>query len=366
MPQSYLPNEPYFPYHARVYKVGGCVRDELLGLEPRDIDYVVENMTHEEMIDAGFDKVGQHFPVYLWGQTEYALCRRERKTGLGYDGFAFETEDVTLREDLMRRDLTINAMAKDNRGNLIDPFGGQEDLKLGILRHVSDAFAEDPIRVLRTARFSARYGFRVAPETRELMKEVAWELNDVPQERIWAEMAKGLMEPYPARMFELLQRVDALDMLAMHGYSAFDLQKLHDLPPDATLAERAMYVTMRMATVDDYYRHRIPHEVAHPCRLFHKYSKLITEYEKLTDVEKVDVATSMMPKDGANHLDLILKTILRFDRSKDTCASIAMLVEDQHTIRRLPYESFMSSLPKGTDIRRAILEFRMEAIRREK
>src|SRR6267143_4935478 len=157
----------------KVYLVGGAVRDKLLGLPVQDRDYVVVGATPEQMVARGFKPVGADFPVFLHPQTkeEYALARTERKSGRGYKGFTvYAAPDVTLDDDLKRRDLTINAMAKAEDGTLIDPFGGRRDLKEGVLRHVSEAFAEDPVRILRVARFAARFGFRVADETMQLMK----------------------------------------------------------------------------------------------------------------------------------------------------------------------------------------------------
>src|SRR2546426_9785083 len=157
----------------KIYRVGGSVRDELLGRPLADRDYVVVGATPDELLARGFKPVGRDFPVFLHPETheEYALARTERKSGRGYRGFTVHTApEVTLEDDLKRRDLTINAMAKAEDGTLIDPFGGRRDLKEGVLRHVSRAFAEDPVRILRVARFAARFGFRVADETMELMK----------------------------------------------------------------------------------------------------------------------------------------------------------------------------------------------------
>lgn len=200
-----------------VFLVGGAVRDKMLGRVPKDRDYVVVGATPQDMLDNGFDKVGADFPVYLKGNDEYALARQERKVGPGYNGFETHFEpDVTLEDDLVRRDLTINAMAErlDN-GHLHDPFNGQEDLKNGVLRHVSEAFAEDPVRVLRVARFRARYNFTVAPETMELMKELvkAGELDHLTPERVWAELEKALMEDHPSAFFWTLQECGAMNVL---------------------------------------------------------------------------------------------------------------------------------------------------------
>lgn len=203
----------------QTYMVGGAVRDALLGLPVNDHDWVVVGATPQEMIAAGYLPVGKDFPVFLHPQTreEYALARTERKTARGYHGFAFYTEpDVTLEEDLARRDLTINAIARDDHGTLIDPYGGQADLQAKLLRHVTEAFREDPVRILRVARFAARYAdFRIADETMALMREMvqAGEVDALVAERVWQEFARGLMEPQPSRMFEVLRACGALERL---------------------------------------------------------------------------------------------------------------------------------------------------------
>lgn len=198
-----------------IYEVGGAVRDELLGLPVQDRDYVVVGATPGEMEGLGFKPVGKDFPVFLHPVTreEYALARIERKAGRGYRGFAVHAApDVTLEQDLARRDLTINAIARDEHGHLIDPFGGVRDLRARVLRHVSPAFAEDPVRILRVARFAARFGFDVAPETLALMRAMtaSGEVDALVPERVWQEFAKGLMETAPRRMFEVLDACGAL------------------------------------------------------------------------------------------------------------------------------------------------------------
>jgi tRNA nucleotidyltransferase (CCA-adding enzyme) len=203
------------------YVVGGAVRDELLGLPLQDKDYVVVGATPEEMLAQGFKPVGKDFPVFLHPQTheEYALARTERKSGRGYKGFTVHAApDVTLEDDLRRRDLTINAMAKAPDGSVIDPYGGRRDLEQGVLRHVSEAFAEDPVRILRVARFAARFGFRVADETLALMREMirSGEADYLVLERVWQEFERGLAEPQPQRMFEVLEACGLADPLLDH------------------------------------------------------------------------------------------------------------------------------------------------------
>lgn len=199
----------------KIYKVGGAVRDRLLGIASKDCDWVVVGATAEEMTALGYRQVGQDFPVFLHPTTheEYALARTERKQGTGYRGFAVDAaRHVTLEQDLARRDLTINAMAEDDAGRIIDPYGGQQDLAAGILRHVTEAFVEDPLRVLRVARFAARLGFPVAPETLALMRRIAegGELSTLAPERLWRELERALAEPYPERFIEVLRDCGAL------------------------------------------------------------------------------------------------------------------------------------------------------------
>jgi len=198
------------------YLVGGAVRDQLLGRKVIERDWVVVGATPEILLQEGFQPVGQDFPVFIKNGEEYALARTERKSGQGYGGFTFHASpDVTLEEDLIRRDLTINAMALDSDGSVIDPYGGQQDLQQRLLRHVSPAFAEDPLRVLRVARFAARYaelGFQVAPETLALMRQLSssGELQALTPERSWKEISRALMEPNPEVFIQVLRDCGAL------------------------------------------------------------------------------------------------------------------------------------------------------------
>ncbi|MBF8670511.1 multifunctional CCA addition/repair protein [Pseudomonas putida] len=227
-----------------IYKVGGAVRDRLLGRPVSDIDWLVVGATVEEMHAKGFRPVGADFPVFLHPKTgeEYALARTERKSGRGYGGFTFHASpDVTLEEDLIRRDLTINAMAEDETGTVYDPYHGQNDLDQRLLRHVSPAFAEDPLRVLRVARFAARYsplGFRVADETLELMRQisVSGELQALTAERSWKEIERALMEAQPQVFFQVLHACGALQELlpelddAPQALAALEQAAMHEHP----------------------------------------------------------------------------------------------------------------------------------------
>lgn len=205
----------------KIYLVGGAVRDRLLGLEPKERDWVVVGATPTELESQNYKQVGKDFPVFLHPETheEYALARTERKTAPGYHGFAVHAApDVTLEEDLLRRDLTINAIAETDDGQLTDPFNGQQDLADKLLRHVSPAFSEDPVRILRVARFAARFahlGFTVAPETQQLMQDMvsAGEVDALVAERVWAETDRALGEKTPTRFFEVLRDCGALARL---------------------------------------------------------------------------------------------------------------------------------------------------------
>lgn len=218
-----------------IYLVGGAVRDHLLGRSVKERDWVVVGGTPEQLLAEGFQQVGKDFPVFLHPETheEYALARRERKVGVGYTGFTCDaSRSVTLEEDLMRRDLTINAMAQTVEGRLIDPYGGERDLKLKRLRHVSSAFVEDPLRVLRVARFAARYyerGFQVAPETMALMTTMVkvGELAYLTPERVWQEISRALMEDKPSIFFAVLHQCGALKELCPELAKLFENQGSH-------------------------------------------------------------------------------------------------------------------------------------------
>ena len=235
-----------------IYLVGGAVRDALLNLPVKDRDWVVVGATAEQLLAQGYQPVGKDFPVFLHPHSheEYALARTERKTGRGYTAFqVFADPNVTLEEDLQRRDLTINAMAQDQDGRIIDPFGGQQDLQRGILRHVSPAFAEDPVRILRVARFAARYGFSVADETMRLMRGMVenGEAHALVAERVWQELAKGLMERQPRRMVEVLRECGALAVLLPEVDALFGVPQRADYHPEIDSGEHTLLVLQRAA-----------------------------------------------------------------------------------------------------------------------
>ena len=231
----------------KIYAVGGSVRDQLLGIETRDHDYVVVGATPEQMESLGFKPVGRDFPVFLHPETrdEYALARTERKSGRGYRGFTINASpEVTLEQDLERRDLSINAIARDEHGKIIDPFGGAEDLRKGVLRHVGPAFVEDPVRVLRAARFAARFGFTLAPETSALMKQMvaSGEVDDLVAERVWQEISKGLMESRPSLMFITLRECGALKKILPELDALFGVPQPEQHHPEIDTGVHVMLV----------------------------------------------------------------------------------------------------------------------------
>ena len=224
----------------KIYLVGGAVRDALLGRVAGDRDYVVVGATPDKMLAMGYQPVGKDFPVFLHPETrdEYALARSERKTAAGYHGFVFHTDaDVTLEQDLIRRDFTINAIAQDEDGKLIDPFNGRQDLDNRILRHVSPAFGEDPVRILRAARFMARFaslGFSVAPETLELMRQMVadGEVDALVSERVWQEMKRALEEPTPSAFIQTLRDCGALKILLPEIDALFGVPQRIEFHPE--------------------------------------------------------------------------------------------------------------------------------------
>jgi tRNA nucleotidyltransferase (CCA-adding enzyme) len=264
---------------AKIYCVGGAVRDGLLSLPVKDHDWVVVGSTPEAMIERGFQPVGKDFPVFLHPQTheEYALARTERKTAPGYKGFVVHAApDVTLEQDLSRRDFTINAIAQDADGTLIDPYHGQADLRAGVLRHVSDAFAEDPVRILRGARFAARFGFVVAPETQQLMRDMvaAGEADALVAERVWQELARGLMERKPSRFFEVLRECGALHRIMPEVDALFGVPQPPAHHPEIDCGIHTMMV------VDDAARHAYVLEVRFAA-LVHDLGKATTPADRL-------------------------------------------------------------------------------------
>ena len=310
------------PSGAKIYCVGGAVRDRLLGLTVQDHDWVVVGSTPEAMVAQGFQPVGKDFPVFLHPQTheEYALARTERKTAPGYQGFVIHAApDVTLEQDLLRRDFTINAIAQevDDKladGKLIDPHNGVADLRAGILRHVSAAFSEDPVRILRAARFAARFGFSIAPETLTLMRDMvsSGEVDALVAERVWQELARGLMEKKPSRFFETLRSCGALAKILPEVDALFGVPQPPKHHPEIDCGVHTLLV------VDD--------------AAFHDYT-LEVRYAALThDLGKGSTPKDILPRHIGHELrsvELVKKLSQRL-RASGECRDLALLAARYH------------------------------------
>ena len=305
----------------QIYKVGGAVRDRLLGQPVTDIDWLVVGATVEQMLAQGFRPVGDDFPVFLHPQTgeEYALARTERKSGQGYGGFTFfASPDVSVEDDLIRRDLTINAMAEDALGQLYDPYGGQRDLEARLLRHVSPAFAEDPLRVLRVARFAARYaplGFRVADETLALMRQLSesGELQALTAERSWKEISRALMEPRPDVFIQVLRDCGALAELLPEVDALFGVPQTALHHPEVDTGAHVLMVLQQCAT------HTQPLSV--------RWASL------LHDLGKGSTPAADWPRHIAHEvrgLKQVRAVNARYKAPKD-CQELALLVCEYHT-----------------------------------
>ena len=305
----------------QIFKVGGAVRDQLLGRAVVDIDWVVVGATPEQMRAEGFRPVGDDFPVFLHPKTseEYALARTERKSGHGYGGFTFHTSpDVTLEDDLLRRDLTVNAMAQDANGTIFDPYGGQADLAARVLRHVSPAFAEDPLRVLRVARFAARYaylGFSVAPETLNLMRELSesGELAHLTAERVWQEFAHALMEDNPEVFIQVLHDCGALKALLPEVDVLFGVPQPAEHHPEIDTGVHILSVLQQCA------RFKQTLNVRWAC-LLHDLGKGTTDPQ----------AWPQHIAHEKHGLPLIKNVNKRF-KAPNECAELALLVGEYHT-----------------------------------
>jgi len=286
----------------KVYLVGGAVRDQLLGLEPKDKDYVIVGATPEDvekMIADGYKQVGNDFPVFLHPDTgeEYALARVERKIGSGYNGFeTFTSPTLTIEDDLLRRDLTINAMAIDiETGALVDPFGGKEDLELGILRHVSDAFAEDPLRILRLARFVARYNFCVNDDTHCLAEKLVGELKHLSNERIWIELGKLFSEPFCFNGVMHLISIGAFSEI-FNSDKSFDelfvsitIEGAENLFNSLSAECKFISVTYYMKLSEEFFKNlKVPSKVQRKYRAVVELEENYDKYDRLARFQKID------------------------------------------------------------------------------
>jgi tRNA nucleotidyltransferase (CCA-adding enzyme) len=362
----------------KIYEVGGAVRDELLGLPVEDRDYVVVGSTPEELIALGYRPVGRDFPVFLHPDTheEYALARTERKTARGYHGFDFyAASDVTLEQDLERRDLTINAMARDEDGVLVDPFNGAEDLSAGILRHVSPAFAEDPVRILRVARFVARFGFDIAPETHELMREMvrAGEADALVPERVWQELARGLMEAEPSRMFEVLHECGALGRIAPEIAALFEdsaqaeaaLAALDATARDAAPIEVRFAALVR--TLDPYaidalaQRLKLPAAVRDLALLAGRHANVIADAEALPAESILELLNATDAWRRPGRFEQLIQAAVAGEAQTD--ASVRKLGRAYEAAAAVDAGALAKATPKGEAIRDRVNAARLEAIR---
>ncbi|HQS56936.1 MAG: multifunctional CCA tRNA nucleotidyl transferase/2'3'-cyclic phosphodiesterase/2'nucleotidase/phosphatase [Gallionellales bacterium 35-53-114] len=300
-----------------IYCVGGAVRDGLLGLPVQDHDWVVVGATPEKMEALGYRPVGKDFPVFLHPDTheEYALARTERKTALGYKGFAvYAAPDVTLEQDLSRRDFTVNAIARAEDGSLIDPYHGIDDLRAGILRHVSAAFSEDPVRILRAARFVARFGFSIAPETLELMKSMVsnGEVDALVPERVWQELARGLMEKNPSRFITTLRDCGALKKILPEVDALFGVPQPPQHHPEIDCGIHTMMV------LDD--------------TAIHDYALEVRFAALMHDLGKANTPKDILPRHighEARSVDL-LRALCERLRVPGECRDLGLLVARYH------------------------------------
>lgn len=333
------------------FLVGGAVRDILMGIEPKDQDFVVVGKTTQDMLDAGFSQVGNDFPVFIHPNNgfEYALARSEKKNGIGYNGFEVLTEDVSLEEDLFRRDLTINAMAMDKNKKIIDPFNGQNDLKNKKLKHVSIHFAEDPLRVLRVARFAARYNFDIDPSTLLLMKKISdsKEITYLSQERIFKEFEKVINEPFIEKFFISLEQSNTLEQIG--NFSRENFENINDKSVDYRLGKIFFHFSQKQMR-----EFKLPSDFIEKIELFkayfnNPYYNTYSPEEKLMFIKK---HKSLHDISSAKNTLKILLSEENFE------IAFNILSEDIVNLKSINYESFQ----KDKDIKNVILNEQIKAI----
>lgn len=333
----------------KMYKVGGCVRDMLLGMEPKDIDYVVVGSSVEEMLAEGYELVGKDFPVFLKNDCEYALARTERKTGVGYNGFETKTENVSIEEDLFRRDLTINAMALSESGELIDPYGGERDLKNKILRHVSEHFSEDPVRVLRIARFSARYNFAIADATYTLMKDMVsnGEVDSLTPERIWKDVEKALTEPYLPNFFNTLSQVGA--HAKIFAVAALDTSQLKE---SNSFEQNFCYVFSQVANINKW---KMPEEYKTLVKHYKKYRDKV--YSNFSPEEKLQYIRDTKARHSADYAQKLMTLC--------SDSSAPQLISDIGLLSAIDYEFIIAHSDKKA-INKNIVEEQLKLLNQRK
>lgn len=330
--------------------VGGAVRDQLLGLDVKDRDWVVVGATPDQMRSKGFRPVGKDFPVFIDPNTgeEYALARTERKSGHGYQGFTFHTDpSVTLEEDLLRRDLTINAMAIKADGTFVDPYHGQQDIEARILRHVSPAFAEDPLRVLRVARFVARFtclGFQVAPETLELMQHISasGELEHLTTERVWLEFERALASDHPLAFLKCLERAHALNKI-LGEFSDMDwpttsiiMERLNLLKPSA---EQRFALLCQLALENSHHQHTLnsmcmrlkaPNRFQHAAQDLHEWHHVLATFDEQAPQRRLEMIKTLKLLRQPDRLTQLLPTTLALhpDMEENLGERLYVLIEE--------------------------------------
>ncbi len=327
----------------KIYLVGGAVRDKLLGLPVKDRDWVVIGATPKKMIEEGFEPIGENFPVFLHPKTkeEYALARTERKSGKGYKGFVFySSPKVTLEDDLKRRDLTINAIAEDENGELIDPYGGEADLKNGILRHVSPAFVEDPLRVLRIARFAACFGFKIADETIKLLHIISKsnELDTLTPERVWSEMEKALAGKYPTRFILALRSCNALKILFPEIDALFGIPQDKKYHPEIDVGRHTLMALNQSVQLssDPIVRFSV---------LVHDLGKATTPKEQLPNHDGHETR-------GINIIDSFCERYKIPNKYHDLAACVSEFHIDCHQIQEMEPKEILERLEKLDAFRR--------------
>lgn len=347
-----------------IYLVGGAVRDELLGIPFHENDWVVVGSSPEEMVALDYQPVGKDFPVFLHPETheEYALARKEKKIGRGYKGFTFYTDpNITLEEDLSRRDLTINAMAKDDTGKIIDPYNGQHDLKQKVLRHVSTAFSEDPVRLLRVARFAAKLpDFSIDPSTKDFMRAMVnnGEINALTPERVWKECERALCEKQPLRFFEVLGDVGALSILFPD--LKLDNLKIKLSSQDSVINFALLTNKLDVGAIKKLCKHyRIPKQYA---QLAEQTSHWKFFYETQGNASAEDFLEFIKKSDA-------LRRPERFAKLMSTLNILHPNVNDEkinaiiNALKNINIESLQQQDLKGSDFANALQELQLNAIK---
>lgn len=368
----------------QIYVVGGAVRDILLGNNPKDIDYVVVGATPVDMISQGFTRVGADFPVFLHPVSgeEYALARTERKTGVGYNGFeTIFDPSITIVDDLERRDLTINSMAVPIQDweqfkvtkcphLIVDPFHGQQDLSQHLLKHTSEAFADDPVRVLRAARFAARYDFDIDSDTLNLMRVVVHELQHVPAERIWTEFEKGLSEQFPANMIRVLHEVNAFVVDIMKPFGA-DIRTRWAGQTTVELLDRVKDVRdlpIKFAligstfTPDDYQRCRIPNDCATLSNTINQFDMDLVMYDCMSAEDRLRIIMKLSAINKPQFVNKLFDVMEIIFPDSDVAQSKFKLFDDLETIRTVDAAIFAASCKSGEEIKQKLFAARVQVM----